>query len=64
MYRNETKKPRLVKLKKKCEFQIRDKNLTTRRRGPSHYAIHSFFSGLNQFHYNDIWPNIMEWAND
>jgi hypothetical protein len=30
---------------------------------PSHYTIHSFFSGLNQL-FSDIWPNIMEWASD
>jgi hypothetical protein len=32
--------------------------------GPNYYAIHSFFSGLDQFHYSDIWPNTMEWASD
>jgi hypothetical protein len=36
----------------------------TRRCGISHYAMHSFFSGLNQFHYNDIWPKGMEWVSD
>jgi hypothetical protein len=37
---------------------------TTRRCGPSHYVIHSFFSGLDQFHYSDIWPNVMVWTSD
>jgi hypothetical protein len=28
--------------------------ITTTYHGPSHYAFHSFSSGLNQFHYNDV----------
>jgi hypothetical protein len=34
------------------------------RCGPSQYTIHSFFSGLDQFHYSDIWLNTVEWASD
>ncbi len=44
------------------QWEVQD--FTTRICGPSHYTIHSFFSGLHQFHYSDIWPNIVEWAND
>jgi len=40
----------------------------TRRCGPNHYAFHSFFSGLDQFHYNDIimtsHPNLMGLASE
>jgi hypothetical protein len=57
-------KTKTGKIEKKCEFQIWIKNLTNRRCGLSHYAIHSFFSELNQFHYNDIWLNIVEWDGD
>jgi hypothetical protein len=38
--------------------------ITTRRCGPDHYAFHSFFNGFNQFHYSDIWLNVVEWVND
>jgi hypothetical protein len=23
-----------------------------------------FFNGLDQFHCNDIWPNVVEWISD
>lgn len=36
----------------------------TKRCGPGHYAVHSFFSGLDQFHYNDILPSLMELASE
>jgi hypothetical protein len=38
--------------------------ITIRRCGPNHYTIHSFFNGLDQFHYSDIWPNVVKWASD
>jgi hypothetical protein len=38
--------------------------ITIRKCDPNHYVIQSFFNGLHQFHYNDIWPNVMEWASD
>ncbi len=37
---------------------------STKRCSHNYYATHSFFNGLDQFHYSDIWPNAMEWAND
>jgi hypothetical protein len=42
------------KIEKKCKLQIWVKNFITRRCGPNHYAIQSFFNGLNQFQYSGI----------
>jgi len=48
---------------------------TIKRCGPNHYTTHTFFSGLDQFHYIDIWASdwghvatiggtLMDWFSD
>jgi len=36
-------------------YHVANVVIITKGSGPSHYAIHSFFNGLEQFQYNDIW---------
>jgi hypothetical protein len=37
---------------------------TTRRCNPNHYTFHSFYNELDQFHYSDISPNLVELDNE